>query len=263
MYAQLRGDAGLTTYKFLNQGDDSSGFIRIKMDVSCTDDPPQSDDGYLYATYWGRDGKKDIIRRKGTMEATLMNCPSSVAYFHVSHGYLITIDKEGNIYTRAQDGDWEGSIETSNHTNSRVANYKDAYYQSCSIDYWGSVHLYQGNKEWKKIDGNNHSRDLVAGPDGLLTRYPNGQTWYWHKKDDKWEALSETHGAVKQLTAAAVPGWRIYRLLDDGTIETPSGGKNWRSLTALGKANNYISVDDDYLYRVTSESRGYMQRHHS
>ncbi|KAL2690159.1 hypothetical protein Neosp_004227 [[Neocosmospora] mangrovei] len=262
LYAQLRLATGLTRYQFLDRNETDAAFVNLDMNVSCTDDPPQSDSGYLYAMYSGANGKKDVLRREGEMEVTYLECPCDVAHFSVSQGYIIVIDPDGHIYTRDGDNSWTDNIDPKNHTNSRIAAYRDTYYQSCSIDWWGSVYIYDGSNSWKKIDGNNKNRDLVAGPDWLLTRYPNGKTWKWDKSKDKWEALSgDEDGKVVQLVASATRTEHIYRLFDDGTVQCYNPRrKEWYKNPSYhndGK-NTWIAVDDKHLYRVTDHNEGFV-----
>ncbi|KAI1500825.1 hypothetical protein F5X99DRAFT_385099 [Biscogniauxia marginata] len=260
VYAQIKIDNHLTRYMFLDKTTDDAAPDDMEIPLSCTDDPPKSDEGYLYAIYWGPYGKKDIVRCYGEKSLIRMGCPTSVEHFSISRGYLVIIDADGYIYSRVGDGSWSSNMDSKNHTNSRVANYMGTYYQSCSIDYWGSVYIYNGNDDWTKIDGNNYNRDLVAGPGWLMTRYPNGKTWKWHRDNDSWEALSGSEGdRVAQLVASSRS--HVYRLFNDGKIQAHRGGQEWTWVFDGQSRTTYISVDDQYLYQVTADHKAYMHRH--
>ncbi|KAL6247431.1 hypothetical protein RBB50_005777, partial [Rhinocladiella similis] len=269
VYAQINMQPGMTRYKFLDRSDRHADFVDLGMNVSCTDDPPQSEDGYLYAMYWAPNGEKDIICHCGTKNFTLQS-PINVAYFSISGQFVVAIDSDGHIYACHLHGyGWSDNLDSNIHTNSRIAIYQDTFYQSCSIDYWGSVYSYDGTLEgvfggknkWTQIDGDNHNRDLVAGPGWLLTRYPNGQTWKWDEHKKTWEALSDDEGGkVTQLVASAF--LHIYRLFDDGNIQRHNAGKTWNWLHESNESATYISVDNEHLFWFTQEHKGYMAAHY-
>lgn len=125
------------------------------------------------------------------------------------------------------------------------------------------MYIFQGNDNWKEIDGNNKNRDLVAGPGWLLTRYPSGKTWKWHKDTEKWEALSgDEKSNVTQLVSSQVSNHHVYRLFKDGSIQKYLARRSlWHECYSSNEKNTYISVDKENLYRVTEKHEGYVDKH--